>query len=65
MKPDDPLRRNRVNVGDLSDVQQWARQLRVSVVDLLDATRVVGTWVPAIERHLNPSSIGLPPRSRE
>ncbi|MEP7298265.1 MAG: DUF3606 domain-containing protein [Burkholderiales bacterium] len=47
---------HRVNVSDLESVQRWARELEVSVVELLDATRFVGTWIPAVQRHLRRGS---------
>lgn len=56
---------NRIDIGDLTGIQQWAEQLGVSAVDLLVATRAVGTWVPAVERYLRLSAPGLPPALRE
>lgn len=47
---------NRLDIGDLENVQKWAKELDVSVVELLDATRIVGTWIPALRRHLQPSA---------
>lgn len=54
---------NRLDISDLDNVQKWAKELDVSVVDLLDATRIVGTWVPALRRHLHPPvGFGSTPR---
>jgi len=47
--------KSRVDITSASSIEKWAVHLGVSESELRAAISRVGSWVPAIEKHLGPT----------
>jgi hypothetical protein len=55
MPADETRWKSRVDITSISSIEKWAIHLGVSENDLRAAISRVGSWIPAIEKHLGPT----------